>query len=271
MRKTKKSNVSSSASALSLPSNLIDVFAQDEAHIATALPTTPGEDPRLLIDGLKWITNAQKRLEASRLRSFTHQNYEFEVGDVVYQQHLGQVGVVADRLPVCFESDEWITEQLSSTSDTRLRHPWYFILVASHRDLPVDMTRYGSSLSHVKVTKKMSIGFHSLLPIYFERYDHTTGKYIPRKDGKALFARRQLAAMEKALSSSFLSSSFSETPASSSSSSAFVSRLLVEGISKNGAAKANRTSIGAILSERGADGKAGGDFTESGKSVEEGQ
>lgn len=155
-----------------------------------------GDDTSVILEGLKWLDNAQRRLENSRLGTFLHKNYEFEIGDVVYQKQLGQVGVVADRLPVCFESDEWVEEQLESTQEVRLKHPWYLILVASHRDLPVDMTRYGSALSHTRASTKMSIGFHSLLPVYFEGYDAKRGVYIPRKD-KAVFAQRQLSHLAK--------------------------------------------------------------------------
>eukprot|EP00744_Colponema_vietnamica_P004940 GILI01007307.1.p1 GENE.GILI01007307.1~~GILI01007307.1.p1 ORF type:complete len:323 (-),score=31.81 GILI01007307.1:269-1237(-) len=155
-----------------------------------------GDDTQVVMEGLKWLDNAQRRLENSRFGTFLHKNYEFEIGDVVYQKQLGQVGVVADRLPVCFENDEWVEEQLESSQEVRLKHPWYLILVASHRDLPVDMTRYGSALSHTRSTTKMSIGFHSLLPVYFEGYDAKRGVYIPRKD-KTVFAQRQLSHLAK--------------------------------------------------------------------------
>ena len=115
--------------------------------------------------------------------------YDYDVGDVVVHKHLGQLGVVVDQLPICFESDEWIQSHLGSVSDARVFHPWYIIAVAHHENVPLDFTRYGSQLSHRLVSKKMSIGLHRLLPLFFEGYDPGTGKYLPRK-------RRQSVASE---------------------------------------------------------------------------
>lgn len=178
------------------PTLIYPTLAQQRGLAAVAEGPIVGDDTSVILEGLKWLDNAQRRLENSRLGTFLHKNYEFEIGDVVYQKQLGQVGVVADRLPVCFESDEWVQEQLESAQEVRLKHPWYLILVASHRDLPVDMTRYGSALSHTRATTKMSIGFHSLLPVYFEGYDAKRGVYIPRKD-KSVFAQRHLSHLAK--------------------------------------------------------------------------
>eukprot|EP00758_Cryptobia_borreli_P000994 Tbor_TRINITY_DN1843_c0_g1::TRINITY_DN1843_c0_g1_i1::g.23071::m.23071 len=128
---------------------------------------------------LKWLRLAEARAKNSNLVTLNHSEYAFQVGDIVSHRYLGQVGVVADRLPVCFESDEWVRNQLGSVHDIRMVHPWYLILVARHKEVPPAFTRYGSELSHVKCPK-MSIGLHPLLPIYFKGYDNEKGVYIPR-------------------------------------------------------------------------------------------
>lgn len=182
-RRRKRGGSRSKKSTPNLLENVgIPLSVSNQASNGAVHSPLVGEDTHQLLEGLKWISTAERRFSFTRHRNFMHENYKFNVGDVVYQHNLGQVGVVADRIPACFESDDWIRDQLSSTTDIRLKYPWYLILVASHNDLPVDMTRYGSELTHVRPQTKMSIGFHSLLPVYFEGYDEQKGVYIPRSD-----------------------------------------------------------------------------------------
>jgi hemimethylated DNA binding protein len=155
--------------------------------IRCASKTPTGES--LGLDALRWIRHVQRRLESSVHQRLLGIAYDYDVGDVVVHKHLGQLGVVVDQLPICFESDEWIQSHLGSVSDARVFLPWYIIAVAHHENVPLDFTRYGSQLSHRLVSKKMSIGLHRLLPLFFEGYDPGTGKYLPRK-------RRQSVASE---------------------------------------------------------------------------
>ncbi len=118
------------------------------------------------------------RLNQTTHRSLADVPYTLEVGDVVKHNGFGHVGVVAARLPVCLEDDEWIEANLSSQDDLRLRHPWYLILVAHHPGVPMDFIRYGSQLTHEKLSEPHSIGLHRNLPLYFKGYDRQRG-YIP--------------------------------------------------------------------------------------------
>ena len=131
---------------------------------------------------LTWLHNARVRAAASKNATLVHNNYKFDVGQVVVHSTLGQLGVVADRLPVCFESNEWIDSQLGSRTDPRMSEPWYLILVARHESsrAPATLTRYGSELSHEPLNEKSSIGVHPLLPVFFTGFDVATGRYIPR-------------------------------------------------------------------------------------------
>ena len=134
----------------------------------------------LALEGLRMLSLLQQRLAVTKHKSLTDVPYELDVGDVVRHTHFGHVGVVAARLPVCLESDEWITNNLGSLSDGRLTHPWYLVLVGCHAGLPIDFVRYGSQLTHKKLDKGRPIGFHRLLPMYFRGYDTAAGRYIPR-------------------------------------------------------------------------------------------
>lgn len=137
---------------------------------------------------LNWLHNARVRSAASRNGTLVHQNYKFEVGQVVVHKTLGQLGVVADRLPICFETNDWIEAQLGSCNDHRMSEPWYLILVARHDTHPATsaMTRYGSEVSHELFEEKGSIGVHPLLPNFFKGFDTTTGRYIPRTNTELL-------------------------------------------------------------------------------------
>lgn len=129
-------------------------------------------------------------------KSLTDVPYEFNVGDLVIHRDLRQLGVVAARLPVCLESERWVVDNLGSMNDKRMSHPWYLILVAHHAGLPLDFVRYGSQLTHMKMTDAACkpIGFHRLLPLYFQGYDYEEGRYIPR--GKLPKKERKLTEEE---------------------------------------------------------------------------
>ena len=132
------------------------------------------------LESLRWLEQLRYRLERTQHKTLNNVSYDFNVGDVVTHTQFGHIGVVAAQLPVCFESDEWITSNLGSASDVRLQHPWYLILVARHEGMPVDFTRYGSQLSHAKLADSGSIGLHRYLPMYFEGFDSVKNAYLPR-------------------------------------------------------------------------------------------
>ena len=157
--------------------------AQQAAASSPPVGSSPSDAPTAApldkiavgVEALQWLEHVNKRLVASHHKSFTEVNYEFEVGDVV------QIGVIAARLPICFASDEWLLQNLGSTTDARLQHPWYLVLVSHHRGLPLDFTRYGSQLTHEKVSVPTSIGLNRNLPMFFKGYDAEKGVYIPKK------------------------------------------------------------------------------------------
>lgn len=127
--------------------------------------------------------------------------YKFEIGDIVQHSELNHIGVVAAKMPICFETDEWIEENLGSANDYRLSHPWYLILVARHDPLPFDFVRYGSQLTHVKGPCE-PIGCHRMLPMFFSGFDSTSGRYIPRETKineivSATMKRRQIKEEKK--------------------------------------------------------------------------
>jgi hemimethylated DNA binding protein len=136
----------------------------------------------LALEALSQLQLLEKRLQFTYHKTLDEDfvPYTLEVGDVVRHVRLGQIGTVAARFPVCLESNSWVERNLGSQQDTRMRYPWYLILVARHEGIPADFIRYGSQLTHVKVSSPMSIGFHRTLPIYFRGYDTTRGVYIPR-------------------------------------------------------------------------------------------
>ena len=153
-----------------------------------------------------------RRLRMTDHKSLSQVPYQFEVGEIVRHSQLHQVGVIAARLPVCLESDEWMQRNLGSLEDERMRRPWYLILVAHHVNLPMDFVRYGSELTHVREaaprgilgtttmtaaastssddgssslpfasTRPLpppSIGFHRWLPAFFSSFDAASGRYL---------------------------------------------------------------------------------------------
>lgn len=137
------------------------------------------------VESLRVLESLSARAAALPHRSLLNVAYKFEVGDVLAHQTLGQLGVVAAKLPTCFESNEWIQNNLGSLNDPRMSAPWYLILVAHHNNVPQDFSRYGSEVTHVKVKKPTSIGLHRFLPLYFCGFDPETGRYIPRTSRKA--------------------------------------------------------------------------------------
>lgn len=132
------------------------------------------------LEALRWLEHVQRRVDQTQHKSLVNVKYDFNVGDIVAHSQLGHVGVVAAQLPVCFESDDWVTSNLGSASDVRLQYPWYLILVARHEGVPLDFTRYGSQLSHTKLADSGSIGLHRYLPMYFESFDAAKSTYRAR-------------------------------------------------------------------------------------------
>lgn len=137
---------------------------------------------QLGMEALQWLRFVQKRLAVTEHKSLVNVKYAFRVGDIVRHGALGQIGVVAAQLPVCFASDEWLMQNLGSTADLRLEHPWYLILVSNHTGLPRDFSRYGSELTHEKLTFPTSIGMNRNLPLFFSGFDAKKGRYIRRNN-----------------------------------------------------------------------------------------
>lgn len=134
-----------------------------------------------LADGIQvllWVERVYSRVQLLPSHSLISCTYEFDVGEVVVNRQLGHLGVVAARLPICFESDDWIIEHLGSLNDYRMVAPWYLLLLGHHRGVPLDFSRYGSELTHVRVSGVKSIGLNRHLPSYFQRFDSDSGRYI---------------------------------------------------------------------------------------------
>jgi hemimethylated DNA binding protein len=169
------------ASSPSLPPNLLagSKFKSLQGAIRSGSAAGDAASP-IGLEAIRWIEHLQRRLDLTQHKSLNKVNYDFNVGDIVAHTQLGHVGVVAAQLPVCFESDDWVAANLGSTTDVRLQHPWYLILVARHDGIPVDFTRYGSQLSHTKLADSGSIGLHRYLPMYFEGFDPVKNVYRPR-------------------------------------------------------------------------------------------
>lgn len=139
-------------------------------------------DELCAVDALKCIAHVQSRLAMTEHQSLVDVPYSLNVGDVVQHSLFGHIGVVAARLPVCFESDEWVLENLGSLDDRRMRHPWYLVLVSQHVGLPPHFVRFGSQLTHSKIEPQGGIGYHQMLPTFFKGFDRETGRYVPRFD-----------------------------------------------------------------------------------------
>lgn len=137
-------------------------------------------DLALGFHALSWVEHVHARVSRLPGGSLANCSFAFDVGDVVVNKQLGQLGVVAARLPVCFESDLWVEEHLGTVCDRRLSAPWYLILVGHHRGVPCDFSRYGSELTHERVSGVKSIGLNRHLPLYFRGFDCSTGRYVQR-------------------------------------------------------------------------------------------
>ena len=146
----------------------------------------PYVDEVVGVEALKALVHAKSRVEATAHKSLIHVPYSLNVGDVVRHSQFGHLGVIAARLPVCFESDDWVLENLGSLDDRRLQHPWYLVLVSSHMGLPPHFVRFGSQLTHHKVDECQGIGYHNMLPTFFKGFDHAAGRYLPRFETDAL-------------------------------------------------------------------------------------
>jgi hemimethylated DNA binding protein len=145
-----------------------------------AVMRDPGASPAFALEALRGLQKLEQRLGQTHHKSLVNVPYSLEVGDVVEHCRFGHIGVVAARLPLCMESDEWVVQNMGSTADARLAYPWYLILVARHEGLPIDFVRYGSQLTHTKVPVGRAIGFHRMLPQYFAGFDQAEGRYVPR-------------------------------------------------------------------------------------------
>lgn len=173
------------------------VFVDSAA--APALLGSGGPMPHLktAMDCLRQLQTWKSRMLATTQRRLAGVHYEFEVGDIVQHVELNHIGVVAAKMPICFETDEWIVDNLGSLTDHRLAHPWYLVLVARHDPLPYDFVRYGSQLTHVRVNSNYSIGSdcngnsicsfgsigcHRMLPMFFRGFCSETGRYIAREE-----------------------------------------------------------------------------------------
>jgi hypothetical protein len=152
----------------------LESFSETVRHFSTT------EDLALGLQALAWIERIHTRARNIPSRSLVECTFALNVGDVVVNKQLGHLGVVAARLPICFESDAWIKEHLGSLQDPRLSAPWYLILVGCHRGVPGDFSRYGSELTHERVNGVKSIGLNRHLPLYFRGFDSKHGRYIPR-------------------------------------------------------------------------------------------
>ena len=150
-----------------------------------------GSSVPLAMQSLRQLALWQRRMRASAQHRLADANYAFEVGDIVQHAELQHIGVVAAKLPIVFESDEWILENLGSLNDYRLTQPWYLLLVARHDPLPYDFVRYGSQLTHVAGPCE-PIGCHRMLPMFFSGFCRETGRYIPREAHIARIAQRRL-------------------------------------------------------------------------------
>jgi hemimethylated DNA binding protein len=146
----------------------------------------PEADEKSAVDALKSIQHIRSRLAFTDYNSLSAVPYSLSVGDVVQHSQFGHIGVIAARLPVCFETDDWVLENLGSLEDRRMQHPWYLVLVSQHMGLPPHFVRFGSQLTHVRMQTPTSIGFHQMLPTFFKGYDHLSGRYVPRFDSDAL-------------------------------------------------------------------------------------
>jgi hemimethylated DNA binding protein len=149
-----------------------------------ALRIAPAND-QAAVDALKAFQHIRHRLSQTNYNSLVDVPYTLSVGDVVRHSQFGHLGVVAARLPICFESDEWVVENLGSLDDRRLEHPWYLVLVSQHMGLPPHFVRFGSQLTHSRVDGAGGIGYHNMLPTFFKGFDSSQGRYIPRFDADA--------------------------------------------------------------------------------------
>jgi len=139
-------------------------------------------DELCAVEALKCITHVKSRIAMTEHASLVDVPYTLNVGDVVQHSLFGHIGVVAARLPVCFESDDWVLKNLGSLDDRRMQHPWYLVLVQQHVGLPPHFVRFGSQLTHTRVEPQGGIGYHQMLPTFFKGFDRETGRYIPRFD-----------------------------------------------------------------------------------------
>lgn len=169
-----------------VPLSLLPYVRRPDGHIRTMeeiVRQTAADSPTGSSTGIEAVAHIallKKRLSWLKHTGVGDVQFSLQIGDVVRHTELGHIGVVAARLPCCPEPDAWLIENLNSATDERLLHPWYLILVARHDGLPADFMRYGSQLTHVKLEKKMSIGFHRFLPTYFRGYDSEHGTYTPK-------------------------------------------------------------------------------------------
>ncbi|CUG91517.1 Hypothetical protein, putative [Bodo saltans] len=161
---------------------IIKTFAKESLSLpypAAVRQFTQLDCPSTGIQALSWVERVHSRTHNTAPRSLKRNDYTFNIGDVVVNRQLGHLGVVAAKLPICFESDDWIREHLGSLSDHRLVAPWYLILVGHHRGVPTDFSRYGSELTHERVSGVKSIGLNRHLPSYFRGFDPVSGRYVP--------------------------------------------------------------------------------------------
>ena len=134
------------------------------------------------MNALRLLSTWKQRMNATShaTMNLPSNKYKFEVGDIVQHSELNHLGVVAAKMPICFETEDWINENLGSVHDYRLSHPWYLILVARHDPLPFDFVRYGSELTHVKGPRE-AIGCHRMLPMFFSGFCKKSGRYVARE------------------------------------------------------------------------------------------
>lgn len=148
---------------------------------------------KLAIEGLRAIAHVKQRLDNTNHKSLIDVPYALNVGDTVLHSTFKHEGVVAARLPICFESDTWIMNNLGSLDDDRLKHPWYIVLVGPQMGLPRDFVRYGSQLTHTRMPEGKPIGAHRMLPIFFRDYDPVEQRYVPRFNATGDMAETELA------------------------------------------------------------------------------
>lgn len=184
--------------------------------------TMPNEATTIGLEASRWLEMMRERIDA--VPSSPNKNTELaEVGDLVVRNDIpSQRGVVGAILPFCFQSNEWVKQYLGSLRDKRISAPWYLVLVEQSENVPLDFTRYGSTLTHTKETvfakawrsthherrtgsspsteagsevdvetnssslppqfTPKSIGLHRYLPLFFRGFDPEKGVYLPHYD-----------------------------------------------------------------------------------------